>query len=116
MPSIEVTAILEGLHCWPDAPEKVEFLRHPHRHQFIISVTLSVNGSDREVEFFLLKSDLQAWLSSYPGYRGHARLKDLGTRSCEHIAEEVHTYLTNIRYSVHNVKVSEDGECAGVWP
>ena len=32
--NIYVKFTKEGIHCYPDAPEDVEFLKNPHRHIF----------------------------------------------------------------------------------
>lgn len=48
------------LHRWPDAPPDVAFLRFPHRHMFKFEVELRVWHCDRDIEFILLKRELQA--------------------------------------------------------
>ncbi len=57
---IWVTFRKEGIHKYPDAPEGVEFLRHPHRHIFHFRVELEVMHDDRDVEFILFNSELEA--------------------------------------------------------
>ncbi len=39
---IWVTFQREGIHQYPDAPEEVAFLRHPHRHVFHLKVWIGL--------------------------------------------------------------------------
>ena len=55
--SIFVQFRKEGIHCYPDAPAGVEFLKHPHRHMFHFKATVSVEHNDRDIEFILFKRD-----------------------------------------------------------
>jgi hypothetical protein len=101
--SIWVTFQREGIHCYPDAPEGVEFLKHPHRHIFHFRVEVEVFHDDRDIEFILFKRELEA-------------LFDDGTlmldyKSCEMLAEEILVYVTT-HYGGRCVivDVSEDQE------
>jgi hypothetical protein len=107
---ITVTAKIEGLHCWPNAPEKIAFLRNLHRHIFDVAVSVETMQSDREVEFFLLKDDLYEFLDDLPPYKDHHRLKDLMSASCEMLASSIRDYLLMRGYAVRSVLVGEDGE------
>lgn len=103
---IDVTFTWEGIHCWPDAPEEVYFLRTPHRHLFKAKVELEVRHDNREVEFILLKRGLEYHF----GTTGVEL--EMGTTSCEMAAERIIRYLCrnyggDRQYKVH---VSEDGE------
>ena len=56
----------EGVHCYPEAPEAVAFLQHPHRHLFHYEVEMEVYHDDREIEFILLKRDVDAFVATHP--------------------------------------------------
>lgn len=100
---IWVTFQKEGMHCYPDAPEGVEFLRHPHRHMFHFKVELEVFHDDRDVEFILFKRELQQL------YEGG--ILELDYKSCEMIADDLATYIM-AHYPERRITitVSEDGE------
>lgn len=89
----------EAVHCWPDAPEAVVFLRAPHRHQFHVTAHKRVDHLDRAVEFIMLKWALQSavlqWLET----------EDTLTWSCEHWAAALMQ-----AFGLQRVEVSEDGE------
>ena len=55
---IWVTFSKTGMHRYPEAPEDVSYLRHPHRHKFLFKATVTVEHDDREIEFH----QMQAWL------------------------------------------------------
>ena len=101
--SIYVTFQKEGIHQYPDAPEGVEFLKHPHRHLFKFRVEIEVYHNDREIEFILFKRELENLYN--------AGALQLNSKSCEMIAEELIGFIKN-KYSNRNitVEVSEDGE------
>src|SRR6056300_2008689 len=82
---IKVSFQKEGIHCYPNAPEGVEFLKYPHRHIFHFYVTLEVNHNDRDVEFILFKRELEALFET------GAMQADY--KSCEMMAEEVLGYI-----------------------
>lgn len=104
---IWITFAIPGIHCYPDAPEDVAYLRSPHRHLFKFKVTLSVFHDDREVEFHQLLN----WCRAQ--YQGDLTVD---YKSCEMIARELAYKLTcysaTPRYI--EVEVSEDGECGAV--
>ena len=101
--NIFVTFEKEGIHCYPNAPAGVEFLRSPHRHIFRFSVTVSVTHNDRDIEFILFKRELENL------YKGDTLQID--SKSCEMLAEELIEYIKK-NYPGRNstVEVSEDGE------
>lgn len=94
----------EGIHCYPNAPQEVEFLKSPHRHEFHIEAEIEVFHDDRELEFILVKRDLDNWLSS---------VYNLSFKSCEMIAKDIHTHL-DLKWGCIKryvrVDVFEDGE------
>ena len=88
----------EGFHCWPDAPDEVGFLRFRHRHTFHVEVKVGVVHGDRDVEFILLKRDVDGFIKE--------TLKgDTSNWSCERWAAEILE-----RFDADEVTVSEDGE------
>lgn len=93
----------EGIHCYPDAPDEVAYLRHPHRHMFHFDVCIEVFHDDRELEFIMFKN----WLIS---------LYDSGTlqldhQSCEMMADALAEKIS-AKYPGRDlqIEVSEDGE------
>lgn len=100
---IFVTFQKEGIHNYPDAPDGVEFLRHPHRHMFHFQVELEVFHDDREVEFILLKRELEGLYSK--------GTLNLYYKSCEMMADDLAEYIYE-HYSGRDfaIEVSEDGE------
>ncbi len=100
---IWVTFAKEGIHCYPDAPEGVEFLKHPHRHMFHFRVELEVKHDNRDVEFILFKRELEAL------YDGGTMQLDY--KSCEMMARELAEYIMD-NYPNRDlaIEVSEDLE------
>lgn len=103
---IHVSFSFEGLHCWPEAPDTVEFLRTPHRHLFEGHAHIQVFHDDHELEYFLVKKTIDTLLLSaqFP--------YDLGTLSCEQMARAILEYL-RVRYGNNRnmkVEILEDGE------
>lgn len=105
---IKVRTRFDAMHHWPNAPEQVSFLRHPHRHEFHVSVTLSVEHADRDLEFFMVKDRLDQFLQPY-------EKRNLGPMSCEMLAEAAGNYLNGIYPGrVDSVEVSEDGQNSAI--
>lgn len=98
--SVTVSFAYEGIHCYPDAPEEVAFLRNPHRHIFHVYASLEVFHDDRDIEFILLKRELHRLVSS-----------NMDNKSCEMAAREIIEYLY-YTYPARKCKVtvSEDNE------
>lgn len=110
MTGVIVKTQFEGIHYYAGAPEEVAFLRTPHRHIFYVEVEMEVMHNDRELEFILVKRDLE---KQFNGNCDH--------KSCEMLAKEIQTYLKN-KYPICggyvferkiNVKVLEDNENGG---
>ena len=100
------TVQFEAIHCWPEAPERVDFLRNPHRHLFKLECRCKVNHNDRDIEFILMKREVQLMCDMV--WAG----KDIGRTSCEQIGE----MILNKFPEIGGVTVSEDGENgANVW-
>lgn len=96
----------ETLHRWPNAPEEVEFLKHPHRHVFHVKLTVPVGHDDRDIEFILLKHALQ---------RHIGRMLDK-TGTLEWSCERWAIYILELTFNNLSLpygstcEVSEDGE------
>lgn len=101
----------EGIHCYPDAPDEVSFLRYPHRHIFHVIVELDVFDDDREIEFIMAKHKLNKWLEAKKDFNG---VVQMGTTSCEQMAKAIITFMADIVPSGNKreifVTVMEDGE------
>lgn len=95
--TIVVRTQFEGIHCYPDAPKDVEFLKHPHRHMFYVEAEIEVFHDDRELEFILVKRDLDKFLKG-----------DLKSASCEMICRTVQQYLKRT-YPLNGAQVSITG-------
>lgn len=100
--SIWVRAEFTALHCWPDAPKKVAFLRAWHRHIFRVKMLLDVKHNNRDLEFFIVQEDLKKVLKKWEGKKV--------MKSCEMFAEDVIKQLRPKYPSLRSVEVSEDGE------
>lgn len=105
---IYVTFRREGIHCYPAAAtdpalESVRFLAAEHRHLFGFRVAISVEHSDRAIEFIIFKR----WLESLYG----DGVIQLNHKSCEMIAEDLYAQI-NARYPGRKVviEVNEDEE------
>jgi hypothetical protein len=106
--SIWVTFQKEGVHKYPAAASDpklaaVSFLANEHRHIFHFKVQLEVFHDDREVEFILLKRELEGLYNT-----GTLQLNNM---SCEMIAKELLAYI-NQYYPNRDciISVSEDNE------
>lgn len=101
---VEVRFEFEGMHHWLDAPKEVFFLKNLHRHMFHVRVRIEVFHDDREVEFILLKRELEKMSICSEFY--------LGERSCEMIAKIFYDYVKEYKGRERDteVEVSEDGE------
>ncbi len=101
--TIFVTFQKEGIHRYPDAPDGVEFLKHPHRHMFHFRVTVEVFHDDRDIEFILFKRELEALYTAGTMHIDH--------KSCEMLAQDLIDYIS-AKYTNRDiaVEVSEDGE------
>ena len=99
------TLQVEGTHSWPGCPyEEVAYLRDEHRHMFHIKAYKSVIHSDRDVEFIMLKHEIQIYLHTMY-YWAKNKIHRFGAKSCEMIAQEL---IDNFELS--RCEVSEDGE------
>ena len=94
----------QGLHCWPEAPHSVDYLRNLHRHEFHVMVKCIVT-KDRGIEFITLKEKVDEYIpklaKSWPV-----------SISCEMMAKSIGDSFKYSAddYPVVSVEVSEDGE------
>ena len=113
MMQIVVTTAVEAIHYYPGAPDEVAFLRHPHRHMFHVKAYIEVFHEDREIEFIIVKRDLDKMLEQL--------VVEVENHSCEMIASTVQGYLKgrwklkpggygSTPYRKIDVEVFEDGE------
>ena len=106
--SIWVTFQKEGVHRYPAAASDpklaaVSFLASEHRHIFHFRVELEVFHDDRDVEFILLKRELEGLYTT-----GTLQLNNM---SCEMIARELLDYIkTYYPGRDSTIQVSEDNE------
>lgn len=105
---IWVTFQKEGIHKYPQAQtdpslEAVRFLGYPHRHIFHFRIEIEVFHGDRELEFILLKRELEALYDD--------STLQLNNKSCEMINDDIAKYLLD-KYPGRKltVSVSEDNE------
>ncbi len=105
---IHVRSKFEAKHNWPDAPTPVAFLRDPHRHIFHVEATLPVTHDDRQLEFFMVKMEMDAFIKDLGSKQN---IPNLGSQSCEMIAERILQFLM-VTYQLMSgsVNVWEDGE------
>lgn len=79
-----ITHRVPGFHCWPEAPDSVDYLSARHRHLFLLVVGWTVTDDDRQVEFHTA----QDWVR-----KSFAEVQDFGHRSCEMIAKGLYEDL-----------------------
>lgn len=98
MKMIWVRTTFPGFHRQLNAPDEVSFLRFYHRHVFHVRVGVEVEGTDHNVDLFILQRALNEYLTIH--FQDH-----LFDSSCEQIA----TTLLQ-KFNAVLVEVSEDGE------
>lgn len=107
---IKVRTQFEGFHHYPNAGSidpRIAFLENEHRHMFKVSVKISVDHTDRELEFFLVQ-----W-----GLRDFLKDSNMNHKSCEMIAVDIleqHLIPKYGRFRSYEIVVSEDGESDGI--
>jgi hypothetical protein len=101
--NVIITTRFSAIHSWPDCTiESVAYLRHNHRHVFHVVIKIPVSHDDRDVEFISKKEEIMQFINK--NWEG----VNVGTRSCESLAEELLT-----RFGACYVSVMEDGENGG---
>ena len=107
--SITVRTEFAALHRYKDAPEEVSFLRNLHRHCFKVSVSLDVKNSDRELEFFMVQTQVEGIIRVILNACEYENdLPIMG--SCEDMAEKIALTASSIYERSVGCMVSEDGE------
>lgn len=113
MKTVYAKVSFEGIHCWPDAPDEVMYLRNSHRHIFNVKAFVEVSQNNREIEFIMLGHILNAMFKGLASGDTNG-VWNMGTMSCEDVAEMV---ISHIRYKLGllcdtyvAVRVDEDGE------
>jgi hypothetical protein len=112
---IEVRTQVEGLHHWPAAPAPEGYLAHPHRHLFVVELSISVDHDDRELEINAVTRWVSDQLASYATPPADGGPMDFGTQSCEQLATRLVEAVTD-RYRPHRrvrCAVLEDGLLGG---
>lgn len=107
---VEVKSQFEALHRWKDAPEPVKFLQDFHRHIFVVRVTVATKHANRDVEFFLLKKELDSIIKIH-FVREPIKALEL---SCEQIADIIQLELENAYITASKISVHEDDENGAV--
>ena len=103
------TVLAEGLHSWPNCPfDEVDYLRDEHRHVFHIKAYTDVNHDDRDVEFIMLKHQIEEYLNHH-FYNHERKCLVFGAMSCEMIARKLIT-----EFNLSMCEVNEDGENGAV--
>lgn len=103
--TISVTHQFISYHAWPDAPEKVQYLRNVHRHLFKVELELSVSHNDRQLEFFIVQDELINVCHRYE--------QEVHGHSCETMAGNIVEEMIKRGYPAMRCTVSEDGENYG---
>lgn len=105
---IYITTEFEGVHKYVDAPDEVSFLRHYHRHLFKVKLFISVNHNDRDLEFILVKREINTFIKE--------TFYENNNLSCESIAEQILRFA-KYKYGAQRhivCEVNEDGENGAV--
>lgn len=100
---IKVTFQWSGVHHWPNAEGKHDYLQFTHRHMFKGSAKIQVWDHDREIEFFDVLDFIHDQLSDY---------RELDGRSCEWVGQDLIMRLLG-KYGEQRsveVEITEDGE------
>jgi len=101
---ITVSVEVAGMHRYPES--KRVYLRDFHRHDFRITVMIGVSEHNRQFEFYDVQDSMILALDSI-FTRADATTYNFGTRSCEHIANELMEVLVK-DFPVEEVHVFED--------
>lgn len=84
---INVSFNFEGYHRYDGAPNEVKYLTSTHRHLFYVKAKIEVFHDDRELEFIIVKHELQRFVNvTYP---------DGLVGSCEMIAYSIYNHIKN---------------------
>lgn len=108
---VEIKTEFEIIHNWPECPyNEVSFLKYPHRHKIYIIVKIET-ASDRQIEFFMLKSEVDKIIIKLYGVK---QIKMLGRKSMEEISLDILNLLKNSYHCSIEVSASEDNQVRGI--
>jgi len=108
---IKVKTQFEGKHQWSSCPfEEVAFLKSLHRHIFYVIVIAEVSHADRDIEFFILKKDIDKVIKELYD-TDVSKIANLGSMSCEMMCKDIQDALSKIEYNtISEIEVNEDNE------
>lgn len=101
---IHVGIEVPGAHYYPESTRP--YLKALHRHDFKISAVISVTDPNRQFEFYDVQDVLRETLDKLY-VKADKSTYNFGTRSCEHIANELMEALKDV-YPLNSVSVFED--------
>lgn len=101
---LSVSIEVAGAHKYPESTRI--YLKHSHRHDFRVSVIIGVTDHNRQFEFYDVQDSLRKALDSL-FVKIDSSTYNFGTRSCEHIANELFPVLCK-EFPVESVSVFED--------
>lgn len=99
-----VSVNVPGAHHYPESVRP--YLRNSHRHDFRVTVNIGVVDQNRQYEFYDVQDALILALDSIY-LKMDASTYNFGTRSCEHIANDLFPVLAE-KFPVESVSVFED--------
>lgn len=108
---VTIKTSFNGIHNWERCPIKsVNFLKYPHRHKFLVNLSIQVNDADREIEFFVFQKQINEIIKSLFEKQENGCL-NLGSRSCEHVSDLIYNKISEIYGNANcRITISEDGE------
>jgi hypothetical protein len=98
----KISTVLRAVHQWSGCTIKsVDFLRHPHHHEFKIIVLIEQFHDDRDIEYISFQRRIDSFLQIN---------KKLYNSSCEMLAKKIKEYVERIHPDRDvKVEVNEDG-------
>lgn len=84
---VEGKITVPGFHCWPTAPVEFGYLKHQHRHLFVIRLRGYVSEFDREIEFIDLGDSVRSFLLR--SFKCNDGVFQFASLSCEEIARRI---------------------------
>jgi hypothetical protein len=106
MITIFIRTQFAGVHSYPKADGKHEYLQYPHRHIFHVEVEVKVMHEERDIEFLTFKQYIDEYCT---------RWSVPTTNSCETMARHIALHLIDIKLHPIKVSVSEDGENGSIF-
>lgn len=108
---VKIKTDFEATHSWPECPyDSVAFLRNEHRHKIYITVEIKTDD-DRQLEFFVLKNNVDDIIENL---FGEEKIKRLGKTSMEEICHKIlGKLITTVGDTDMIIEASEDGQVSG---